>query len=189
MTSMTIKKQWEERAKKEAVGEITNISPNLFTMKAVSENYQDYKNPTFMIITSVCDFKCCREANVDESMCQNSPLMTQIPRDIPTDNIIYLYKRSMPICQGILFGGLEPMMQLNQLYHFCKQFRDSGIEDDIVIYTGYYPEELNPHDMLLLISLKNVIIKFGRYIPNSTPRYDEVLGITLSSDNQYAVKF
>ena len=34
-----------------------------------------------------------------------------------------------------------------------------------------------------------VIVKYGRYIPNMESRYDEVLGITLSSANQYAKKY
>ena len=34
----------------------------------------------------------------------------------------------------------------------------------------------------------NIIIKFGRFIPNQQSHYDEVLGINLASDNQYAKK-
>ena len=34
----------------------------------------------------------------------------------------------------------------------------------------------------------NVIIKFGRYVPNKESHYDEILGINLVSDNQYAEK-
>jgi hypothetical protein len=37
-----------------------------------------------------------------------------------------------------------------------------------------------------ILPYKNVIIKYGRYIPNQTPHYDEVLGVNLASDNQYA---
>ena len=33
---------------------------------------------------------------------------------------------------------------------------------------------------------KNIIIKYGRFIPDSKSRYDNILGITLASDNQYA---
>ena len=33
---------------------------------------------------------------------------------------------------------------------------------------------------------KNIIIKYGRYRPNQKPHYDEVLGVNLISDNQYA---
>ena len=32
----------------------------------------------------------------------------------------------------------------------------------------------------------NIIIKYGRFLLNKPPRYDEVLGITLASDNQFA---
>ena len=34
--------------------------------------------------------------------------------------------------------------------------------------------------------MKNIIIKFGRFIPNRPSRYDEVLGVELASDNQFA---
>ena len=33
---------------------------------------------------------------------------------------------------------------------------------------------------------ENIIVKFGRYVPNQLPHYDNVLGIKLASDNQYA---
>jgi hypothetical protein len=33
---------------------------------------------------------------------------------------------------------------------------------------------------------KNIIIKFGRFVPNQEKHYDEVLGIELASPNQYA---
>ena len=55
----------------------------------------------------------------------------------------------------------------------------------MVIYTGYYPQEIE-EQVKALSSYKNIIIKFGRYVPNSTPVYDEVLGVTLASDNQFA---
>ena len=34
--------------------------------------------------------------------------------------------------------------------------------------------------------LGNIVVKFGRFIPNKPSRYDDVLGIELSSDNQFA---
>ena len=58
-------------------------------------------------------------------------------------------------------------------------------EDDIVIYTGYQKEEISyAIDWLHLFS--NIIVKFGRFIPNQQPHYDEILGVKLASDNQYA---
>ena len=56
-----------------------------------------------------------------------------------------------------------------------------------MIYTGYYENEINDK-LKKRLSFKNIIVKFGRYIPNDTPVYDEILGVTLASHNQYAKK-
>ena len=76
--------------------------------------------------------------------------------------------------------------------------RDYGCKDDIVIYTGYNENEeiftekcfevFNRHMNLIehLSRYKNIIIKFGRFIPNRPHKFDEVLGVELASDNQYA---
>jgi len=60
---------------------------------------------------------------------------------------------------------------------------------DIVIYTGYYPDEIK--DMLKTLKTyenTNIIIKFGRFIPDKPHRFDDVLGVELASDNQYAMR-
>ena len=88
--------------------------------------------------------------------------------------------------ESIVFGGLEPMLQFQELISFIDKFRKIS-EDDIVIYTGYYKTEVEK-EIEILKKYKNIIIKFGRYIPNRKSRYDEVLGVTLASDNQYAEK-
>ena len=59
--------------------------------------------------------------------------------------------------------------------------------DDIVIYTGYNESEVS-EQIERLRYFKNIIIKFGRYIPNKQSHYDNVLGVNLASDNQYAIK-
>ena len=59
--------------------------------------------------------------------------------------------------------------------------------DDIVIYTGYTEAECKASCYIYdLLRYKNIIIKFGRFVPNQEPHYDEVLGVMLASDNQYA---
>ena len=69
------------------------------------------------------------------------------------------------------------------------EVRGRGCDDDIVIYTGYTEEELIENDTFKKVcKYKNIIIKFGRFIPNQEPHYDEVLGVKLVSDNQYAKK-
>lgn len=137
------------------------------------------------IVTSICDWKCCRDGNFDKSICQNNFLSKHSTIDIPNKKIIELYINNH-ITKSIVFGGLEPMLQFQELISFIDEFRKVS-EDDIVIYTGYYKEEIEK-EIEILKKYKNIIIKFGRYIPNRKSRYDEVLGVTFISDNQYAEK-
>ena len=91
-----------------------------------------------------------------------------------------------PISSAVVFGGLEPMDSLDSLIPLVTLFR-LHTQDPIIIYTGYTEEEAK-QAVEELRNYPNIIIKFGRFVPNATPRYDEVLGVTLVSDNQYAVK-
>ena len=188
-TTDEIVRYWKEKAKNTGIGEISNIEIPYFTLFDVEDNYQDYDKPSIKIMTSVCDFKCCKEQGLDVSVCANHKYSSELPKKVPNESILGLFNHNRTICSSIVFGGLEPLKQMSELYYLCKYLRDNGVDEDIVIYTGYYPEELNPHDMLLIISLGSIIIKFGRYIPNSKPVFDKVLGVELISDNQFAVKF
>ena len=62
-----------------------------------------------------------------------------------------------------------------------------GADGGTVIYTGYNREEIDG-ELRMLMSLPNIIVKFGRYVPDQEPHMDEVLGVKLASDNQYAVQ-
>jgi len=57
--------------------------------------------------------------------------------------------------------------------------------DDIVLYTGYNEDEICDK-IHLLSQYRNIIVKFGRFIPNQEKHYDEILGVELASPNQYA---
>jgi hypothetical protein len=59
-----------------------------------------------------------------------------------------------------------------------------------VIYTGYEEWELltNPYYEKIL-EYDNIVIKYGRFRPGQVPHYDEVLGVKLTSDNQYAKRY
>jgi predicted DNA-binding protein (UPF0278 family) len=60
-------------------------------------------------------------------------------------------------------------------------------DTDIVIYTGFNKDEIEKElELIKLIAKNRIIIKFGRFIPNSESIYDETLGVTLASKNQYA---
>ena len=82
---------------------------------------------------------------------------------------------------------MECLDNLKQILWFIYHFRKTN-NNIIIIWTGYTKDECE--DLIYLIKEKmkweNIIIKFGRYIPNQQPHYDEVLGVNLASDNQYA---
>lgn len=147
----------------------------------IDEDFVNYYLPSMFISTSYCSFKCDKEAGCQ--VCQNSDLATAPIIDISTEEIIERYLNN-PITEAAVIGGLEPFDQFDELVDFIAQFRARS-SDDIVIYTGYYPEEIWTQ-LLMLQDYSNIIIKFGRFIPNQKSHYDELLGIQLSSDNQYA---
>lgn len=153
----------------------------------IDENFQDYKKPSMMLAACMCDWKCLKEEGLDISICQNSELSKQETLDVSTTSIVSRYIKN-PITKAVVIGGLEPMLQIDEILRFIHILRVIAMNDDpVVIYTGYYPEEIEDK-VNELKKYKNIIIKYGRYIPNRKPRYDKVLGVELSSDNQYAVK-
>ena len=152
----------------------------------VEEDFVQYKVPSMFIGTAYCDWKCCNELGVPVTVCQNEPLAKSPILTIDAQ-VIYNRYISNPITHAVVIGGLEPMLQFEEVYSLIKLFRDNGCDDDFVIYTGYYPEEIEDK-IVELKNFPNIIVKFGRYIPDSKNRYDEILGITLASDNQYGVK-
>ena len=150
----------------------------------VMEDFVNYSKPSLFLISSICDWKCCKEANIDISICQNNPLAKQPIIEV-NDSSIYEAYRHNPITKAIVIGGLEPMLQIDEVVNLIDLFRKNGCKDEFVIYTGYYPTEIQ-NELNRLKVYDNIIVKFGRYVPNRPSRYDEVLGITLVSDNQYA---
>ena len=105
--------------------------------------------------------------------------------DISIDKIVSKYINN-DITKAILCAGLEPFDSWDDLYQLIKALREKT-DDDIVIYTGYNWDEIS-HIVYILKQFKNIIIKYGRFIPNQEPHFDEVLGVNLASDNQYAEK-
>lgn len=148
------------------------------------EDFINYKLPSMFISTCFCDWKCCMEAGVEIETCQNEPL-SQAPSIEIDDEIIYRKFISNPITKAVVIGGLEPMIQINEVLELINIFRLHGENCPFVIYTGYYPEEI-PKPLDELKHYQNIIVKFGRYIPNRPKRHDNILGVDLISDNQYA---
>lgn len=155
-------------------------------VKAIKdEDFVNYKLPCMFIATCFCDWKCCHEANISESVCQNNEIASMPTIDISTENIFRRYINN-PISEAIVIAGLEPMLQKEEVLELIIHFREHGCNDPIVIYTGYTEKEVEPY-LALIKKFDNLVFKFGRYIPGQEPHRDEVLGVMLASDNQKGV--
>ena len=160
----------------------------------IDEDFVQYKKPSMFIIMPNCSFKCDKECGCN--VCQNSELAAAPIITMDTQEIAKRYW-SNPITEAIVFGGLEPfddfedmeslIRVLNALYITCFDIKEMP---DIVIYTGYYPDEIKDkiEELKSITVDTNIVIKFGRFIPNKPHRFDDILGVELSSDNQYAKK-
>lgn len=143
----------------------------------------NYRKPSMVIEFPQCDFKCDKECG--RQVCQNVGMLLEPPIPVLAKDLVKRYIED-DMSQAIVCQGLEPFDSWLDLYYMIQLFRKET-NDDIVIYTGYTEEEVK--DKLFLLDLfPNIIIKFGRYIPDQEPHYDEVLGVKLASDNQYAKK-
>lgn len=151
----------------------------------IDEDFQDYKKTGMLLATCYCDFKCLKEQNLDCSLCQNSTLTNNEILEVDDIFLINRYLQNN-ITNSLIFGGLEPFLQYEEIYNFIKNFREYTL-DDVVIFTGYYYYEIrNKVDELKCF--KNIIIKFGRFLINNEQTFDDILGVNLASSNQYAVK-
>ena len=149
----------------------------------LAEDFVNFKHPAMFIASAMCDWKCCREAGI-EDVCQNKMLADSNTIDI-TDEAIYSIFISNNITSAVVIGGLEPMLQINEVVSLIDYFRSHDTDCPFVIYTGYNELEIED-EMQRIAKFSNIIVKFGRYIPNSKSRFDPIIGIDLASDNQYA---
>lgn len=148
----------------------------------ISEDFINYKKPSLVIEFPYCTFKC------GEDICHNNKLISSPDINITIEEILKDYYLNNPITQAIVFQGLEPFDSFSDLFECVATIR-GYTEDDIVIYSGYTEEELkNKNYIEPLMNYKNIIIKFGRFVLNDIKKYDEILGVVLASQNQYAKK-
>ena len=153
----------------------------------VDEDFTNYKKPAMFIGTISCGGKCCTEAGIPLSVCQNDGWRSCAPV-VLSDREICMRYLANPLTNAIVIGGLEPFEQAKEVRKLIWMLRNVfSCNDDVVIYTGYTQDEIED-EVRLLSEFENIIIKFGRFRPNQTPHRDEVLGVNLVSDNQYAVK-
>ena len=152
-------------------------------ISVIDEDFVNYKKISMNVLFPYCSLKCDKECG--EAVCYNSPLLKEPIVEI---NPVVLAARYMsnPLTEAIVCIGMEPFDSWDDLKALVAALRDRTM-DDIIIYTGYYEYEV-PEKIEWLKQYPNIIIKFGRYIPNSQSRFDDVLGITLASANQHALR-
>ena len=147
----------------------------------VDEDFVNYKKPSMFVGFPKCNWKC--EKDCGEKMCQNKELALSPDIEVSCRTIVDRYMKN-PITKAIVCGGLEPFDTWRQLQTLVATLR-TKTDDDIIIYTGYNEDEIS-NMLKYLRCYHNIIVKFGRFVPNKEPHYDEVLGIKLASPNQYA---
>ena len=141
----------------------------------------NYKEPSMFLIFPNCTFKCDKECG--RPICQNSVLAHEPEAEIKNIDVVQRYLNNS-LTHAIVCGGLEPLDSWEELWSFICVFRAFS-KDPIIIYTGYKEEEVQDK-IKFLSQINNIIVKFGRFIPNSPHIFDTVLGVELASNNQYA---
>lgn len=151
------------------------------TLKGIiDEDFVNYKVPSMTLMFPKCSFKC----EIGKAVCQNSKLALEPDITVDIDKLCQRYLNNK-ISRAIVCQGLEPMDSFDELLEFVKILRNFyKCDDEIALFTGYFEHEISD-EIALLSEYKNIIVKFGRYLPDQEPHYDEVLGIKLASDNQY----
>ena len=158
--------------------------PKIVTLKGlIDEDFVNYKVPSMTLMFPKCSFKCDKESG--QALCQNAALVNEPDITVDIEELIERYLNN-PITESIVCQGLEPFDSFRELLDlvYCLRIKHH-CDDPIVIYTGYKKHEILDK-LIQLVFYGNIIVKYGRYIPDQKPHYDEVLGVYLASDNQYA---
>lgn len=148
----------------------------------VQEDFSNYKFCSMFLGFPSCDWKCEKDCG-RRGLCQNAALAKANSIDIAIEDIIKLYITN-PLSSAIVCGGLEPFDSWSDLIELVTEIRKVS-SDDVVIYTGYNREEILDK-VEILRQFSNIIIKFGRFVPDKETHYDEILGVVLASPNQKA---
>lgn len=159
---------------------------NNITLKGIiDEDFVNYKVPSMTLMFPKCSLKCDKEYGM--SLCHNSPLLKEPDVSISINKLVDRYLNNN-ITEAIVCQGMEPFDSFNELLELIYAIRiKRHCNDVIVIYTGYNKFEILGK-LIQLVFYDNIIVKFGRFVPDQKPHYDEVLGVYLASDNQYAEK-
>ena len=152
----------------------------------IAEDFVNYRLPAMYLIFPICcGFKCGRE------VCQNASLVDDPHLVVIDAKEVCKQFVSNGITKSIVCGGLEPFDSVDDLKELISTLRnDFYCQNDVVIYTGYTEEEvLADEKKKEILEFSNIVVKYGRYIPNETPHRDCILGVNLASSNQYAKRY
>lgn len=144
----------------------------------------NYKEPAMFVAFPYCSFKCERDCGI--KCCQNSALARAANIEIPAERIVEIYKKNSNLSKALVFGGLEPLDSFGDVVDLIVEFR-KDFQDPIIIYTGYTEDEAAAY-IKALTEFPNIIVKFGRFVPDQPPHVDELLGVRLMNPEQYAKK-
>lgn len=158
----------------------------LITIKSVTDvDFLQYKRPSMFISFPYCTFKCGKD------ICQNYPQYgTTKNIVVPARWVVDRYVDN-PISEAFVFGGFEPLDSFEDVAVLIRDIR-SVTNDVIIVYTGYEIDEPRPKNFVQFLEnadVDNVIVKYGRYRPDLPGKFDPLLGITLASNNQFAVLY
>lgn len=155
----------------------------------IDEDFINYRKPSMVLEFPYCDFKCMKECGMQ--VCQNLPLASMPIIEVKSDTLIKRFINN-PITEAIVMQGLEPLSE-ESFPEILEFIRKLPYKIDVVIYTGYDEFEVVDKVEALKDALpsivSNLIIKFGRFKPNQQYHYDEILGVNLASENQYAKQY
>ena len=170
----------------------------MLTRGVETTNWSHYKSCAMFIACPYCNFKCDKECG--KQVCQNEPLASAPKVEVSLKLLTSLYCANK-VSTAIVFAGLEPFDSLDELTEAVSAFREVT-KDPIIIYTGYTKEELESgaiHDTRAnqecsekykqIRDSGNIIIKYGRFIPDDEEHLDPILGVKLASRNQYAERY
>lgn len=79
----------------------------------VMEDFVNYKKPSLFLITSQCDWKCCKELGIDISICQNEPMAKQETKDVSAESIYNAYINN-DITKAIILADLSQCCNLKR---------------------------------------------------------------------------
>jgi len=158
----------------------------------VDEVFGDYKEAGMLLIFPECSWKC--------EGCQNKHLALLETKEFPNEEIVKRFEKN-PFTKCIIFGGLEPFYNESSIddismfiSHLIEAYPTKEDRPMLIVYTGYEMNELGnilskyAFDALFPL-YGNGIIKCGRYIQDSSPYFNDILGVKLASLNQSAIDF